>query len=460
MFLTNSPFLEPTKTQSMMNKTILAAAILISTLLLTTGSVLASQEVPGAEQKGPIALVEGTIHPVVGEPIERGVLVFDQGKITAIGRDVKIPRGAKRIKIRGKHVYPGMINALGSLGLIEINSVRATKDFAETGSINPNVRAEVAVNPDSELIPVTRSNGVLLSLTAPQGGLISGTSAVIQHDGWTWEDMALRAPVGMHVNWPRMAPLVGWDTQVSRKEQLGRRDRELKRLDRLFEDVRAYQKARRGAREKGGQPHGKDARLEAMLPVLNGKLPLVVWADRAEQIQSAVAFAVRQNVRLILAGGYDAARCAHLLKEHDVPVIVGGVLRAPERRGDPYDTPYTLPERLRKAGVRYCIAMGGRFSDSNMRNLPYHASTAAAHGLPRDEALKSVTIYAAEILGVADRVGSLEVGKDATLVVSDGDMLATPTHVEAAFVQGREVDLNNRQKRLWKKYEEKYRRQE
>ena len=426
--------------------------------LMTSNCSLASPEVPGAPQKRPIALVGGTVHPVVGQPIEDGVLLFEDGKITAIGRDVKIPDNARQIEIGGKHVYPGLINAWGTLGLTEVDSVRGSIDLSETGAINPNVRAQVAVNPDSELIPVTRSNGVLLSLTKPSGGLISGTSAVIQHDGWTWEDMTLRAPIGMHVVWPRMAPVIDWHTEKSRQEQIRERDQALKQIRQVFDDARAYQKARSAAQD-GAAKQGLDARWEAMLPVLGRELPLIVRAERAEQIQSAVAFAAEQNVRLIIAGGYDAEVCAPLLKKHNTPVILAGVLRTPQRRNDPYDAPYTLPERLRKAGVPFCIGMGGRFPASNTRNLPYNASMAAAHGLPRDEALKAVTIHAAEILGVSKRVGSLEVGKDATLVISDGDILDTPTHVEAAYIQGRKVDLNNRHKRLWKKYQQKYRRQ-
>jgi imidazolonepropionase-like amidohydrolase len=194
-----------------------------------------------------------------------------------------------------------------------------------------------------------------------------------------------------------------------------------------------------------------------MLPVLEGELPLVVAADRVEQIQAAVAFARREDVKLILYGGYDAPHCAALLKQHRVPVIVSTVHRLPLRRGDPYDAAYTLPERLRAAGVRFSIASK---NTSNARNLPYEAAMAIGYGLPPDEALKAITLYPAQILGVADRVGSLEVGKDATLIVTDGDVLETPTHVEAAFIQGRRVDLDNRHKRLWRKYQEKYRRLE
>lgn len=423
---------------------------------VTARVALGSPEIPGAAQEGPIALVDGTIHPVSGPPLKRGTLVFDEGRITAIGRKVEVPAGAKRIDLRARHVYPGLINAHSNLGLVEIGAVRATRDYSETGRINPNVRAEVAVNPDSELIPVTRSGGVLLSLTAPSGGLISGTSAVVQLDGWTWEQMTLKAPVAMHVQWPRMSPAADWKEGESKKkeDQKKQRDEALALLEQSFADARAYRKARAAAEGRTGA-HPFDIRWEAMIPVLEGKVPLVVTADEVQQIQAAVAFAEREKVGLIIYGGYDAPHCAALLKKHGVPVIVSTTHRLPRRRSDPYDAAYTLPERLRALGIEFSIAAG---STSNARNLPYEAAMAAGYGLAPEEALKAITLYPARILGVDDRVGSLEVGKDATLIITDGDPLETPTHVEAAFIQGRRVDLDNRHKRLWRKYQEKYRR--
>ena len=418
---------------------------------------LGGPEVPGAPQQGPIALVGGTICPVSRAPIDGGTLVFDQGRITAVGRSVKLPPGTKRIDARGRRVYPGLINAYSQLGLVEIGAVRATRDYAETGKINPNVKAEVAVNPDSELIPVTRSGGVLLSLTAPSGGLISGTSALVQLDGWTGEEMTLKAPVGMHVQWPRTSPAADWKPSESKEEDVEKaRDEALALLEQTFADARSYQKARAAGKAEAG-PHPLDIRWEAMRPVLEGKLPLVVEADEIQQIQAAVAFSQRENVKLIVYGGYDAPHCAALLKKHHVPVIVGTVHRLPRRRGDAYDASYSLPGRLHAAGIEFCIASQ---NTSNARNLPLEAAMAAAYGLSPDEALKAVTLYPARILGVDDRVGSLDVGKDATLIITDGDPLETPTHVEAAFIQGRRVDLDNRHQRLWRKYEEKYRRLE
>ena len=420
---------------------------------LVAASAMAGPEIPGADQHQPIAIVGATIHPVRSSPIEDGTIVFDQGKIVAVGKRVRIPKGAKRIDGRGRFVYPGLFNAYSNLGLIEIKAVRATRDYSETGDINPNVRAESAVNPDSELIPVTRAGGVLLSLSAPAGRLIAGTSAVLQLDGWTGEDMTLKAPAGMHVKWPKMPSAVAWPKGTSSGSN--ERNKRLDLLERAFADARAYYRKARAASHSPDEQPALDLRWEAMIPVLDGSLPLVVEADEIRQIQAAVAFAARRQVKLIVLGGYDAPHCAALLRRHGVSVIVRGVHRLPLRRSDPYDAPYTLPARLRAAGIPYCIACGGA---ANVRNLPYHAATAVGFGLARDEAIRAITLYPAQILGVADRVGSLEVGKDATLIVTDGDILETPTNVTAAFVQGRQVDLSSRHKRLWHKYEEKYRR--
>jgi imidazolonepropionase-like amidohydrolase len=365
---------------------------------------------------------------------------------------VPVPPGADRIDAEGKHVYPGLFDAHTHVGLIEIDSIRATIDNRELGDINPSVSARLAVNPDSEVIPVTRSNGILLTLTAPTGSLISGSSAVIQLDGWTWEDMTLAPNVAMHVTWPRMKPVTTWPESRSATDQSRSRDRSLQALEDAVEHAEAYRKSR----DAPGSRQAFDSRWEAMIPVLDAQLPIIVEADEVQQIQAAVAWTQQHGLRMILYGGYDAIHCAELLKKYDIPVIVGGVYRLPRRRSDPYDTPFTLPERLRQADIRFCIssADGG----ANVRNLPYHAAMASAFGLPPLEALKAITLYPAEILGVADRVGSLEAGKDATLIVTDGDPLDTTTHVEAAFVAGRPVDLSDRHKRLHRKYEEKYKR--
>jgi len=413
----------------------------------STTVAVASPQVAGDAPRRPVALVGGIIHPVTGPVIEDGVLVIENGRISALGKHVRVPEKAKRIDLAGRHVYPGLIDAYTHLGLVEIDAVRATRDFRETGWLNPNVRAERAVNPDSELFPVTRAGGVLLALTAPTGGLIAGTSAVLQLDGWTWEQMILLAPAAMHIDWPSVRPA------AQLPEAGGSRGSDpLERLEKALADARAYQKAR--ASDPEGKTHPRDARWEAMLPVLEGKLPVVAAADELQQIQSAVAFAARYKLRLIILGGYDAAQCAPLLKKYGIPVIVSTTHRLPLRRSDPFDAAYCLPAQLRQAGVRFCIASKNTW---NARNLPFEAAMAVGFGLSRLDALKAITIWPAEILGVADRVGSLQEGKHATLIVTNGDVLEAATDVEMAFIQGRPIDLSNRHTELWEKYRHKYR---
>jgi imidazolonepropionase-like amidohydrolase len=410
----------------------------------------AHPQVPGAPQKQPIALTNATLHPISGPVIENGTIVFDRGKITAIGKDVMPPAGAEVIDLNGKRVYPGLFEPLNDVGLVEINSIRATVDAQEIGQLNPNVEAVVAINPDSELIPVTRSSGVLLTLAAPYGGLMSGRSGVIQLDGWTWEDMTLKRNVALHIQWPQSAG-GGRRGRGGSEETAATPERGVEALRQALVDARAY-----GVSRKSDPSFPRDARWESLQDVLQGKLPVIVQADDIRQIHAAVAFAQREKLKLILAGGYDAPQCTALLKQHDIPVIVGGTYRLPRRRSDGYDTAYAVPAALQKAGIRFCISARGRFGASQVRNLPYHAAAAVAFGLSADEALKAMTLYPAQILGVADRVGSLEKGKDATLFVSDGEALDTPTQILQAWISGRKVDLNDRHKTLYEKYKQKY----
>ena len=431
-----------------------ATCLLLFIALGRPAALRASDELPGKPQKTPILLEGGTIHPVSG-PAFVGSLLFDKGRIVALGNKLGAPEDAEKIDATGKHICPGFFGAYSQLGLTEINAVRATRDLSESGSINPNVRALVAVNPDSELIPVTRANGVLLTLTAPSGGLVSGLASIIQLDGWTWEDMALPSAGGLYINWPAANPASSWLAGPAAKNPSANRDRRLQDLRELFDEVRAYGKARASR----GDDQPVDARLEAMLPALTGELPVIARAETIKTIQSAVTFAERQGLRLIIHGGHDAPHCAALLKKHKIPVILRSVYRLPRRRAEPYDYRFTLPKRLSDAGIPFAISGSPTTRTAHMRNLPYHAAMAAAFGLSRDRALEAITLAPAKILGVADRVGSLEKGKHATLFISDGHMFETGSNVERAFIQGREVDLSSRHKRLWLKYREKYRRQ-
>lgn len=437
------------------NKKKIMQAIAIVTIALSFTLTFAqnSAQIPAPPQSQAVALVGGTVHPISGPAIENATLVFDKGKITAIGANAAVPSGALRIDVSGKHVYPSLIETISSLGLVEIGAVSATRDMSEIGDLNPNVRAEVAINPDSELFPVTRANGVGLAVSLPSGGLISGKGALLQLDGWTWEDMTVKAPVCMVLNFPRMTIFQNRFFRMSEQDQRKRMKEQMDALSDAFRQARAYKTAKEAAGKQGVPFHAYDARWEAMIPVLNGELPLWVNADEIKQIQTAIDWASREGIKMVLRGGDDAYMVTDLLKSKNIPVVVGSTLRLPSRRDEPFDAPFTLPLQLYEAGVKFCIASS---ETDNARNLPHHAAKAASYGLPVEEALKSITLYPAEILGVADRLGSLEVGKDATLFVADGNPLEFTTHVEKLFIGGRDIDLNNKHESLYHKYREKY----
>ena len=428
----------------------------LACLLLGAHAAFPSDQIPAKPQDHPIAIVGATIHTVSGPTIDKGTILFDKGKIVAVGTDINMPPNTEIIDGSLKHVYPGLISPNTEIGLVEIGAVRASRDMAETGRINPNVRAEVAVNPESELIPVLRANGITLAVSAPSGGLISGTSALLMMDGWTWEDMTLRAPLALYVNWPSMRGTRRLRMTVSEEEKQKEREAALDELMEAFRDARAYMKAKIAETEKGIPYHDTDLRWESMIPVLEGKIPVVVWADEVRQIQAAVAWAERENIRIIIGGGYDAWRTADLLKQKDIPVLAGGIHRLPERRFEEYDDPYRLPARLHEAGIRFAIITGD--DAAHERNLPFQAGTAAAYGLPKDAALKAITLAPAQIFGVSDRVGSLEAGKDATLILTTGDPLEISTGIVMEYIQGRTIDLTSKHTMLYDKYREKYRR--
>ncbi len=416
----------------------------LSLLMFLSRPLIASDEIPAGMPKTPIAITHAAIHPVTSEAIEDATIVFDQGKITAIGKDVKIPSSAFVIDAKGEHIYPGMIEAHSRMGLTEVNSLRPSHDYREPGEFNPNVSAHVAVNPDSEHFPVTRLNGVLGALSAPIGSRIAGQASVLVMDGWTYEDMTISPFAAMVVNLPVASPSDNNERRTQAKE-------EAEELIEFIEKARRYPELR-----KSDPNWPYDIRLEAMQDFVNGKQPMLVAADTMLEIESAVAFANKHKLKLIILGGSDAALCADLLKKYEIPVIVAAVHRMPAHRHDPYDAAYALPAELAKLDVKFCISGSDRHDSYNMRTLPYHAGTAVGFGLSQDDALKSVTIWPAEILGVGDRMGSLEVGKDATLFLSTGNPLETTTQITKAFILGKPVDLQSHQTRLREKYQKKY----
>ncbi|MEX2532189.1 MAG: amidohydrolase family protein [Gemmatimonadota bacterium] len=396
-------------------------------------------QIPAAEQSRPIALTGGTIHPVSGPSIEDGTLVFEGGLITAIGTAVDVPSGALEVNLEGRHVYPGLIDANSSVGLFEIGGWDVTIDLEELGDINPNVRAQVAFNPESRHIGTTRSAGVLVAVSSPAGGLISGQAAAMALDGWSWEQMTLAAPVGMVVNWPG----------TGNQEQYRERVRVLREA---FDEARAYRTARLSER---GAEHPEDARWEAMIPVFSGDIPLIVDADGVQQIQDAVAWAEEEELRIVIRGGQDAGFVADHLAARQIPVLLSAVQDSPGREWEGYDGVYSLPARLYDAGVRFGIA--GSSSAPYAHRLPWEAGTAVAFGLPEGEALRAVTLSPAEFLGIDDRVGSLEVGKDANLLITTGSPLEYHTQIEQIFIQGRDIDLMDAHREFYEKYSQKVR---
>ncbi|MCH7819490.1 MAG: amidohydrolase family protein [Candidatus Marinimicrobia bacterium] len=438
--------------RSLLNK---LSVIILFVFIPTATSILASDEVPSKKQDHPIALIGATIHPVNGDVIENGTILFENGKIKEIGVNVILPSGTESIDISGKHIYPGLINADTRLGLMEVGSVPGSRDDFELGDMNPNVKAEVALNPDSELLSVVRAHGITVANSFPRGGIISGKSAAIMLDGWTSEDMTLKAPVAMHMNWPSMTLNKAWWNKTSEEDQIKARKEALEKIDQFFDDAKAYMTAK-AVSGKNGLPNQKvDLRLEAMIPVLKGDLPLWIAASEIRQIQAAIDWAESKGVKTVIYGGADSWRLAKELKKMNIPVVINSVLHVPSRAWEGYDTGYSLPNKLYQEGVKFCI--GYSTFAGEQHNVRYNAAMAVAHGLPVEEGIKSITIYAAEIMGIDDRVGSLEVGKDATLIVTDGNPLEITTSVSMEFIEGRIIDLDNKHKRLYRKYTEKYR---
>ena len=338
---------------------------------------------------------------------------------------------------------------------MEVGSVPGSRDDFELGDMNPNVKAEVALNPDSELLSVVRAHGITVANSFPRGGIISGKSAAIMLDGWTSEDMTLKAPVAMHMNWPSMTLNKAWWNKTSEEDQIKARKEALEKIDQFFDDAKAYMTAK-AVSGKNGLPNQKvDLRLEAMIPVLKGDLPLWIAASEIRQIQAAIDWAESKGVKTVIYGGADSWRLAKELKKMNIPVVINSVLHVPSRAWEGYDTGYSLPNKLYQEGVKFCI--GYSTFAGEQHNVRYNAAMAVAHGLPVEEGIKSITIYAAEIVGIDDRVGSLEVGKGATHIVTDGKPLEINTSVSMEFIEGRIIDLDNKHKRLYRKYTEKYR---
>ena len=425
---------------------ILAAAV-AGTLSAAAGSAQVRMTVP--PQSEPIALTGATIHTVTAGVIENGTILFENGVITAVGADIEVPDGARVVDVSGKHIYPGLIDAYSTVGISEIGAVDVSSDVNELGDFNPNVHAAVAVNAESRHIGTTRSAGVLVTLTTPGGGLISGMSSAMNLEGWSWEEMSLESAAALNVNWPNPNPrrfrgFRGFGPQGPQEDPPTYEER-VQELKDFFAEARAYRDA-----AAAGEELRSDSRYAAMIPALDGDIPVVVSADGAAQINDAITWAEEEGVRIVIRGGGDAIHVADRLAANDIPVILTSTMAAPGRAYEGYDGAYTMPARLHEAGVRFAISGGSGALYSN--RLPWEAGVAVAFGLPEEEALKAVTINAAEFMGIADRVGSLEPGKQATLLITTGTPLDMTSEIEQAYIQGRELDMMDIQKWFFDKY--------
>ncbi len=411
-------------------------------------SIEAQNPAPAPAQSESIIIMNGTAHLGNGKVIENSVIAFEKGKITLVADAtvIKLQEGSykKKINAFGKHVYPGFINCNSSIGLTEIDLVRATRDADEVGDLNPNIRSIIAYNTDSKIPPTVRNNGVLIEQIVPSGGTISGQSSVVVLDAWNWEDAAIKTDEGIHMNWPKMyvAKFPGADPEDKQREKM---NKEMANIDQLFNEARAY---------SSSIPAEKNLRFESMKGLFDGSKKLYVHCGYVKEIQSAVLFCKKYAVKMVLVDGDDAWRVTELLKENNIPVILGRLHSLPPREDDDVDLPYKLPSLLKKSGVNYALSVDGSWQT---RNLAFMAGTSAGYGLTKEEALESITASPAKILGIDNTTGTLETGKDATLFISSGDALDMRTNnVENAFINGREISLDDLQKQLNKKYKLKY----
>jgi len=406
------------------------------------------------------AIAHAKIFTLAGSPIDDGTLVIRDGKIVAVGATVEVPQGAQVIDAKGLQVYPGLFDSVTQMGLSEISAVSATVDSSETGSYNPDVVAATAVSPSSEHIPVTRASGITEVLAVPASGgldffggrgILGGQASAIHLAGWTIDEMLLKKSAAMVLNWPEIETETFDFSTFSRKEKpyteaKQEYEKQVNELTDWLERARHYAQAM----EKGSiAKYDRDLKLEALVPVLRGELPLLVFADRARDIRNAVEYCDKQKLKMILAGGSEAYKVKDLLRSKDIPVVLRPMLTEPDEEDDPYDRLLSQPAELAAAGVKFSIAS---FDNSFARRLGQNAANAVAHGLAYDEALRAVTIYPAQIFGLGSQIGTLEQGKIANLIVTNGDPLELTTDVKYLFIKGQPTSMENKHHRLYEKY--------
>lgn len=414
-----------------------------------------SNVLPAKPQTGVTYIKNATIHTGNGKVIENGTIKIADGKIAEVGANVTVPDGATAVDAKGKHVYPGLVLASSNLGLVEISSIRASSDVREIGDMNPSVRSIVAYNTDSKVINTLRSNGVLMANIVPQGSLLAGSSSVVQLDAWNWKDAAYKTDEGMHLYMPLMMarPRFGrggggfGGPQAPTTDPVKADLEKVEGVKSFFREAKAY-----NAAEKHDETNLK---LEAVKGLFNKTQKLYVHASTVRQILVAIDFVKEFGFDVVIVGGSESYQVADLLKQHNISVILQQPHSLPTGEDDDVDQPYKTAAALQKAGVLFAISDDD--SQTRGRNLAFNAGTAAAYGLTKEEALQAITLNAAKMLGVADKAGSIEVGKDANIVISEGDILdMKSSNVTDAFIQGRKIDLNDKQKQLNDRYNQKY----
>lgn len=406
------------------------------------------------------AITHAKIITLAGPPLDDATLVIREGKIAAIGAAVEVPPGAQVIDAKGLQVYPGLFDSVTQMGLREIGAVSATVDSSETGNYNPDVVAATAVSPSSEHIPVTRAAGITEVLAVPgsggldffgSSGIIGGQASAIHLAGWAIDEMLLKKSAAMVLNWPEIETQTFDFATFSRKEKpyadaKQEYEKKVNEITDWLERARHYAQAlERGSVAK----YDRDLKLEALVPVVRGELPVLVFADRSREIRNAVEFCDKQKLKMILAGGSESYKVKDLLRSKEIPVILRPMLSSPLEDDDPYDRLLSQPAELSAAGVKFAIAS---FDNSFARRLGQNAANAAAHGLPYDEALRAVTLYPAQIFGLAGQLGTLEQGKLANLIVTNGDPLELTTDVKYLFIKGQLTSTENKHHRLYEKY--------
>lgn len=416
-------------------------------------SVLHAQTTPAPPQVTPVAIVGATLHLGDGSPaIEDGVVTFADGLITYAGPRAGAPAttGHTVVDGVGKRVYPGFIAMDTQLGLIEIDAVRSTVDVEEVGYFNPNARALIAFNTDSEILPTVRNLGVLIAQVTPQGDGLVGQSSAVYLDGWNWDNVAVGADEGMHLNWPSAYSQSGWWAEPGGIKKNKEYESSVRKLDDYFSEAKGFQAVGEDGRVVD------NPRFRSMARVFDGSQTLYVHATYPREIEDAIAFGERHGAKVVLVGARDAYLVKGLLREKQIPVVCGPVHALPERTDDLVSQPFETPAQLHKAGIDIAFSLSGAWEQ---RRVPYHAGHAVGFGLPYEEAVKGLTLSPATMLGIADRVGSLVAGKHATLFVSEGDALDMRSAVLAkAYIQGRDIDLSSRQTDLAAKYRAKYER--